>query len=104
MKKFLKLAAITFFFSVPLPVMSHLAHAQTICGKRADMIKALLETSKEKVTSLGIVNGTNVVELYQSAGGKTWSIMVTQPNGRMCFIASGSDWTDGKPDKLGTPS
>lgn len=105
MKKLIKLAAMTFFLSVPLPVMSHLAHAQqTLCGKRADLIAPLTKSYKEKSTSLGITTGSNsVLEVFQSPGGKTWTILITQPNGKSCLLFSGFDWTDSEPEKEGAP-
>jgi hypothetical protein len=72
------------------------AQAQTVCGKRAEIIKNLSDKYNEKSTSLGIVNGTNVVELLTSPGGKTWTIIVSEPSGRTCFVSSGSDWTQGQ--------
>lgn len=103
MRKSIKLAAITFFILVPLPVMSHLAHAQSSCGVRETIIKNLARVYHEKSTALGIVNGENVVELFTSPGGKTWTIIVSEPSGRTCFVSSGSDWTQGPIVKEGSP-
>jgi hypothetical protein len=44
-----------------------------------------------------------VVELFTSPGGKTWTIIVSEPTGRTCFVSSGSDWTQGPIGKDGTP-
>lgn len=102
MKKFIKLAAITFFFSVPMPVLTHLAHAQEVCGTRTEIVANLAKKFKEKSTSWGLVNGS-VLEVFTSPGGNTWTIIVTEPTGRTCFVSSGSSWGQGPMAKDGTP-
>jgi len=68
------------------------ASAQTVCGKRDDVLKKLLESYDETPHQWGLANNGGVVELMMSPGGKTWTIVITLPGGPMCFVGSGDGW------------
>jgi hypothetical protein len=78
-------------------------NAQSLpCGNRADFIRTLADKHSETSKAMGIANRTNLIEIFTSAKG-TWTIMVTQPNGLTCIIATGADWQDVKPEIQGRP-
>ncbi len=69
------------------------AEAQTICGERADFVKKLKDGYAEKPISLGLAANGSAIEVFTADSG-TFSIIITQPNGVSCLIASGQEWLE----------
>jgi len=65
------------------------ANAQTVCGKRADIIHQLENKYGETRRSLGVQRGRGVIEIYASAKTGSWTILLTDPRGRSCLMAAG---------------
>ncbi|MHA1528818.1 MAG: hypothetical protein ACTSVG_07345 [Alphaproteobacteria bacterium] len=65
------------------------ARAQMVCGKRADIISQLSEKYGETRRSLGVSEGSRVVELYASDETGSWTILMTNPQGIACMMAAG---------------
>lgn len=69
------------------------ADAQMMCGERTKVIAGLEQGYSEKPTSMGLTSNGAVVEVLSSPSG-TFTIIVTQPNGLTCLMASGEDWEE----------
>ncbi len=67
------------------------ANAQMICGERAKFIDHLAKAHKEAPSSIGMTSSGQVIEVLTSAKG-SWSIIITQPNGKSCLVATGEAW------------
>ncbi|MEM6662870.1 MAG: hypothetical protein AAF666_11920 [Pseudomonadota bacterium] len=65
------------------------ASAQTVCGKRDDIISQLQRKYGETRRSLGVQQGRGVVEIYASAETGSWTILVTDARGMSCLMAAG---------------
>ena len=74
------------------------AQAASVCGSRADFIKALNEKFEEQGKALAIAGQNNLLEIYTSEAG-TWTILMTSPEGKTCIIAAGNSWEDIPPNK-----
>jgi type IV secretory pathway TrbL component len=72
--------------------------AASMCGNRADFIKALNDKYQESGKAIGIAGQVNLVEVFASKSG-TWTILFTTPQGKTCIIAAGSSWEDLPPTK-----
>ncbi len=72
--------------------LAHGAGAAPLCGKREEIRDRLDRAAGERPTSLGLDDGGRVVELFVSPGGRSWSLLITWPDGRSCMIASGRYW------------
>lgn len=83
------LAAIVFAVAIAVAAP---AHAQLKCGDRLEALAHLAERYHEAPVAIGVATNGGVVEVLASADGKTWTIIVTLPNGRACLIAAGGDW------------
>lgn len=70
------------------------AEAGLVCGERADFIEKLDEAYGERLISAGLEADGNVFEVYRSETG-SWTILVTEPDGPTCVLASGEAWIDG---------
>lgn len=83
-----------FFLAVPS------ALAQNACMPRDGLLERLGQKYREKPIAAGLANNGQVVELFSSGGGLTWTLVVTTPSGISCLIASGQAWN---PDATPAP-
>lgn len=68
------------------------ASAQAMWVERAQIVDALAARYDERPTALGITEDGAVIELFEGAGGATWTLVVTLPNGFSRIVAAGEDW------------
>jgi hypothetical protein len=61
----------------------------SICTRHDKMKSALLEKFDEHRTKAGVTVSDDLLEIYQTRSGSTWTIVVTYGNGKTCIIASG---------------
>ena len=69
------------------------AYAQSVCGDRAGIIRTLAGKYHEVPTAFGIAGQRNLVELFTSATG-SWTVLITEPSGVTCILATGQGWED----------
>ena len=62
------------------------------CDKRQRVIGHLAEKYKEATVAVGVTNGGGLVEVLSSGDGRTWTIIVSSPNGVTCLLATGEGW------------
>lgn len=67
------------------------AHASFFCGDRTEITKSLGMKYHEKLVASGLADAGSVIEIFASRTG-TWTMIVTSPNGRSCYMASGEHW------------
>ncbi|MGX9143115.1 hypothetical protein [Mesorhizobium sp. 128a] len=67
------------------------AQAQFICGGHSDLVAGLAQAFQQKQIGYGVVGEAAIVEIYVSANG-TWSMLVTDVQGRSCIFATGDGW------------
>ena len=72
----------------------------TMCGERDQLRGQLTQKYKETSRGLGISTGNKVIELYTSHTG-TWTILLTDAQGKTCVIAVGEAWQDVAKTALG---
>ena len=66
------------------------ATAQTRnCAEHAMVVERLAAGYGESRQSIGIAADNTVVEMFASLETGTWTIVVTQPGGPTCLVASG---------------
>jgi len=65
------------------------AAAQTVCGKREDIILQLERKYGETRRSVGVQQGRGVVEVFASRETGSWTILVTDARGMTCLMAAG---------------
>lgn len=86
---FVKMTAMTATAASLLLTASIPATAQTVCGKRDDIISQLERKYGETRRSVGVQQGRGVVEIFASAKTGSWTILVTDPRGMSCLMAAG---------------
>lgn len=64
------------------------------CQPRATIIKQLAEKYSERPSALALQANGVLLEVYRTAGGETWTVLLTRPDGTSCIAAVGRDWVD----------
>lgn len=68
------------------------AQAVTVCSTHAEVTKRLDKRLAQAPVAVGLANGGRVIEVFSSEDGDTWTIVLTQPNGKTCLVANGEAW------------
>ena len=68
-------------------------HAQSACAPRADLARALSLQHSETPVALGLASNGNLMEVFASNLGETWTLVMSMPNGLSCVVAAGESWT-----------
>lgn len=68
------------------------ASAQNACFNRDALVKHLDGKFDEAPIAAGLAANGSVLEVFTSPDGLTWTIVLTQPNGATCIMASGESW------------
>jgi hypothetical protein len=62
------------------------------CGTRADIERHLVETFGERQSGWGVGANGALFELWTSADGQTWTLVVSNAAGQACLLATGRRW------------
>lgn len=68
------------------------ALAQHVCATRADIVKSLQQEFQEAPSAMGMSDNGAVIEVLAARDGKTWTILMTTPDGTSCVVATGEMW------------
>lgn len=93
--KILKLSAILSFALTTLPITS--ANAQGVpsrCGLHAAIVDTLSKKYGETPRGIGLVSNKGVMQVFVSEEKGTWTIVMTNPQGKACLLAAGRGWED----------
>lgn len=74
---------------LPVPAL-----AQAICNPVEAVRQQLSQKYDEAPVGRGLDSRGNVVEVWRSRHGETWTITYTRPDGLMCAITAGASWED----------
>ncbi|MGQ0683494.1 hypothetical protein [Bradyrhizobium sp.] len=61
------------------------------CASRPDFVAFLKDNFGELETGYGLSNRGHLVEMFVSPDG-SWSILLSQPDGRSCLVDAGEAW------------
>jgi len=67
------------------------ALAQVPCGPHAAILDHLDQRYGEKPHAIALTDQGSLIEVVVSPAG-TWTILVTQPKGPSCIVATGKQW------------
>ena len=67
------------------------AEARNVCMKHSDLT-GVLQKHKESQAAIGVASNGNLIQVYATEDGATWSIVMTNPQGVSCVMAVGKDW------------
>ncbi len=80
------------FAAAVLPALAAPSLAAPPCNERASVLELLTGKYAERPVAIGMANNGGVVEVLSRADGRTWSIIITLPNGMSCMLAAGEEW------------
>lgn len=80
-------AAVLFAFLFVSP-----AQAQQSCHPRETVVGYLQQEFQEEPVAMGIANNGGMIEVYTNDEQRTWTILITMPNGQTCMVAAGHGW------------
>ncbi len=66
--------------------------AQVPWLERAEIVGQLAARYSEAPTALGLTSDGAVIELFATADGATWTLVITLPNGLSRVVATGESW------------
>lgn len=89
MKKALILAALV--SPLALSMCTAPAFAQQNCAERAVIADRLSSDYGEQQQSMGLSAG-GIVEIWANTDTGSWTILVTEPSGLSCLVASGNNF------------
>ncbi len=75
-----------------LALVARPADAQSIAAPRAEIVKQLGNAYAEAPVAIGLTQDGNVIELFTTGDGSTWTMVVTSPDGLSRVVASGASW------------
>lgn len=62
------------------------------CGPRNDLLAALAKDYHERPTAIGLSNTGRLVEVLTREDGRSWTLIITSPQGISCVVDAGGDW------------
>jgi hypothetical protein len=74
------------------------ALAQTYCAERTAIAERLTAGYAEQLVGGGMQSADGLIEVWTTATGATWTILMTRPDGISCVVATGTDWYSRKPE------
>jgi len=78
------------------------AHARSLpCAAREDVLGRLGREFGEYVVARGLTTSGNLLEIAATADGRTWTIIVSMPEGATCLVAAGEAWQTVEPRARG---
>jgi len=75
-----------------LALSASAASAEPQCNTRDSVIKQLSDKYREAPVALGVTHNGGLIEVLSTGEGKTWSIIITSPQGMSCLVAAGEGW------------
>lgn len=77
-------------------LVSSTAAAQLVCRPRVDLVARLFVEYNEVKNVEGVTSSGGILEIFSSQmpgdKGRTFTIIVTYPNGRTCIVSVGDRW------------
>ena len=73
------------------------------CAKRAELINHLASKFQEARVAIGVADNGNLMEVFTTKDGATWTIAMTTPSGMTCLIATGQNWESVAPSVAHAP-
>jgi hypothetical protein len=64
---------------------------QVMCADRGELLADFKDSYKEERGALGVTDSGQLLEVLVSPKG-TWTMLVTQPHGPSCVVATGQSW------------
>lgn len=74
---------------------------EMLCNHRQEVLAKLGNQYHESTVAMGVASNGGVLEVLSSDKGKTFTVLLTMPNGQSCLVSMGNDWENVKPKAVG---
>jgi hypothetical protein len=78
--------------AVILPLSGAPAGAQQLCSQHGKVIGQFAKVYQENPVAAGLTQDGRMIEVLSTDDGRTWTIVVSKPNGETCVIMAGEGW------------
>jgi hypothetical protein len=65
---------------------------EMVCAEREALLTSLSREYAEAPKELGLANNGSVFELLTTRDGRTWTMLMSKPDGTSCVVAAGEAW------------
>jgi hypothetical protein len=79
-------------FATLVAVVALPGQAEGACVERDWLVAELAAQHREKPVAQGQIADGAMLEILASPDGKTWTLLVTEPQGLTCTLVEGRDW------------
>lgn len=62
------------------------------CGLHKDVVAALAGGFDERAEAMGVTSSGDLLEIFASDEGETWTLVLTRTDGMSCLVFSGQNW------------
>lgn len=73
---------------------------EAACATYSEIAQQLERRYAELPVSLGLSSAGQVVQVFSTADGATWTMVLTKPDGTSCVVAAGEHWEILQPNSL----
>ena len=80
------------------------AEAGDICDSHETISKRLASERDEHPVSLGLSRHGEMLQIFASPGGASWTMVITEPGGQACILDDGRHWLPIEPETRSTAS
>ena len=78
--------------AVILPLTGAPAGAQKMCSQHGKVIGQFAKVHKENPVAGGLTQDGRLIEVLSTDDGRTWTMVVSKPNGETCVMMAGEGW------------
>ncbi len=75
-----------------LTASSAAAQTQMSCSQHSKIVGQFAASYQEAPVAGGLTEDGRLVEVLSSGDGKTWTIIISKPNGESCVTMAGEGW------------
>ena len=88
----MRIATAAAVFSLSLFAAAATNAAVPSCAPQEAIVAGLANQYSEASLGYGVAPTNQMVEIFASEGGETWTVVVHNPNGQSCIVAHGQNW------------
>ncbi len=92
MKMLTTIACASLVLAAALSLAPSEGAAQATCNQRDNVLGHLAQKYREVPVAIGVTNRGGLVEVLSTGDGKTWTIIISTPDGQSCLVAAGEGW------------
>src|ERR671919_860797 len=78
--------------ALALPLGANTARADSACASHEAVSKQLEQRHAEVPVAMGLAASGKLLQVFASADGASWTVVLIEPDGTNCIAASGRYW------------